>query len=439
MIQPQARAATLAPDGIRTILKKRVLTVMGSSQGTMTQELQMDAQRGLTGPDPAGPEPLAPRVLYLVHDADDAAIWRRVGMLESAGAQVDVAGFRRGEGALPRPVALLGRTRDARLFRRVLTAGVAAVRLRRRLRGVDRPDAILARNLEMLAVAARARRLWPGPPVRLVYEVLDVHRLMLRSDLLGQALRGVERRLAAGASLALISSPAFVRRYFEPYRVFAGRLRLIENKYLGAPLLKPAPPTPPLVIGWFGILRCRWSLGALDALTRARPGRFRVLLRGRPALDVIPDFHAVVAANPDLQFGGPYLYPDDLPALYGAVRLVWTADRFDAGLNSDWLLPNRLYEGGAHGRIPVALEGTEVAATLRRYGVGLILERPDAVAAADLLSSLSDEDLQRLDAAMRAVPPSAWCATEEDCRALLGDVLGQPVPARRVKRATEAA
>jgi succinoglycan biosynthesis protein ExoL len=99
-------------------------------------------------------------------------------------------------------------------------------------------------------------------------------------------------------------------------------------------------------------------------------------------------------------------------------------DRFDAGANSDWLLPNRLYEGGAHGRIPIALEGTEVASFLRAKGIGLILPRPDAAAADEVLRPLTEDSMLRLQTAMRAVPLSTWTATADDGRSLLNDILG---------------
>lgn len=382
-----------------------------------------------------------PRVLYLAHDLDDAAIWRRVGMLEKAGAQVEVAGFRRGAVPLPARALVLGRTKDARLLQRVLTVGTAAWGLARSLRGMTKPDVILARNLEMLALAARARRLWRGAPVRVVYEVLDIHRMMLKQGAAGRVLRQIERRLGGSASLVLVSSPGFVRNYFEPNGLFDDRLRLVENKFLEVPgrgMPATDASTSPLTIGWFGILRCRWSLRTLDELTRADPGRYRVILRGRPALDQMPDFHAVVEGNPDLDYGGPYRYPDDLPQIYGAVRLVWLADRFDAGANSDWLLPNRLYEGGAHGRIPIALEGTEVASFLRAKGIGLILPRPDAAAADKDLRPLTEDSLLRLQAAMREVPLSTWVATADDCRSLLNDVLGPAAATQGYGRMAEA-
>ena len=41
----------------------------------------------------------------------------------------------------------------------------------------------------------------------------------------------------------------------------------------------------------------------------------------------------------------------------GDVHFTWAIDFYEAGANSDWLLPNRLYEGGAHGAVPIALAG----------------------------------------------------------------------------------
>ncbi len=404
--------------------------LQGSFESGMTQAAHMNFQHPAAGNEGVAIASVVPHVVYLAHDLDDAAIWRRVRMFEMGGARVDVAGFRRTTAPLPRPATLLGRTQDARLLRRVPAVGAAMLRLSRTLKGVGKPDVIVARNLEMLALASRARRLWSGSPPRVVYEVLDIHRMMLGDGVLGLLLRQAERRLGANVSLVLVSSPGFVRKYFRPYRVLSDRLRLVENKCLERPTTMPAVSRAgnrPLTIGWFGVLRCRWSLDTLDALTRANAGRFRVVLRGRPALDMMPDFHAVVEANPDLEYGGPYRYPDDLSQIYGGVRLAWLADRFDAGLNSDWLLPNRLYEGGAHGRVPIALEGTEVASFLRSKGVGLVLQRADVAAAEELLRPLSEEILVRLEAAVRAVPSSAWVTSEDECRALLDDILGRDV------------
>ncbi|MES2146149.1 MAG: glycosyl transferase family 1, partial [Pseudomonadota bacterium] len=53
-------------------------------------------------------------ILYLAHDLDDSAIWRRVVMLKNGGAEVTPAGFRRGTGPLPGPALVLGATGNGR-------------------------------------------------------------------------------------------------------------------------------------------------------------------------------------------------------------------------------------------------------------------------------------------------------------------------------------
>ena len=121
------------------------------------------------------------RVLYLVHDLSDPAVRRRVLMLTAGGATVTLAGFRRGENRLADIEGVapleLGATADARFAQRLFAVAGAASKLPRLLAGLARPDVILARNLEMLALANRASRHFGRVPI--AYECLDVHRLLL--------------------------------------------------------------------------------------------------------------------------------------------------------------------------------------------------------------------------------------------------------------------
>ncbi|MEM6900394.1 MAG: glycosyl transferase family 1, partial [Pseudomonadota bacterium] len=59
--------------------------------------------------------------------------------------------------------------------------------------------------------------------------------------------------------------------------------------------------------------------------------------------------------------GGEFRAPEDLAEIYGSVDIVWAGDFMEAGFNSVWLLPNRLYEGGYYGVPAVAPSGTETA------------------------------------------------------------------------------
>lgn len=375
-------------------------------------------------------------VTYLAHDLDDPAIWRRVEMLRRGGATVRVAGFRRGQGALPEPATVLGRTANGRMVQRVRAVLAAWPRIARAVPPQDGPEVILARNLEMLALGARLAR---ARKARLVYELLDIHGMMLGQGAVARALRRVEAALMRRAGLVVLSSPAFAARYLRSHGQPDLPALLVENKPFARPDAPRADaPAPsgledggPLVIGWFGMLRCRWSLEVLDQITRARPGRFRVVLRGRPALDVMEDFHAVIEANPDLSFLGPYDWPGDLPEIYGGVDVAWLIDRYQAGQNSDWLLPNRLYEGCLNGAVPVVLDGTEVAHRAAAWDCGVSVATPEAKAVAAALSALDPAGLARRRTAVAAIPRGALEMDEAECRHLTAAICGTgavPVP-----------
>lgn len=352
-------------------------------------------------------------------------------MLRQGGAQVRVAGFRRGQGALPEPATVLGLTSNGRMIQRVRAIAEAWPRIARLVPPQDGgPEVILARNLEMLALGARLAR---ARGARLVYELLDIHGMMLGQGMPARILRRVEAGLMARTSLVVLSSPAFQTRYLRHFKQPDVPVLLVENK----PFARPVPSSPqavpapggaeqggPLIVGWFGMLRCRWSLQVLDQVTRAQPGRFRVILRGRPALDVMEDFHAVVDANPDLSFMGAYDWPDDLPKIYAQLDVAWLIDRYQAGQNSDWLLPNRLYEGCLNGAVPVVLDGTEVARRVAAWGCGVTVAAPDAAAVAAALSAIDPAGLAARRAAVAALPRAALEMDEAECRQLTAAICG---------------
>ncbi|NEI72652.1 glycosyl transferase family 1 [Rhizobium lusitanum] len=369
-------------------------------------------------------------ILYFVHDLADPAVRRRVLMLQAGGARVTLAGFRRDDNALAaidgiEPIEL-GRTRDAQFAQRVAAVTRSAVKLRGALQSVARPDVIIGRNLEMLVLANRAKSIFGGD-MPVVYECLDIHRLLLRDDMVGGALRAAERHFGSQASLLMTSSPAFVERYFRPRSGLELPIMLLENKVLAlepaasivAPVARPPAAGEPWKIGWFGALRCRKSLALLDDFSRRMGGRFEIVLRGRPAYSQFDDFDRVVRDAPFIHFAGPYKNPEDLAGIYNDVQFSWAIDFFEEGLNSRWLLPNRLYEGGLHGAVPIAIDGTETARFLASRRIGLMLDTADATHLAALLGEM---DEQRYLAAFEAVASQdrkQWMIDRADCHGLV--------------------
>jgi succinoglycan biosynthesis protein ExoL len=367
------------------------------------------------------------QVLYLVHDLSDPAVRRRVTMLEAGGARVTLAGFRRAKAVASGLEALspidLGRTEDGKFGQRLLTVARAALSLGAALKGVPKPDVIIGRNLEMLALARRANTLFSGG-VPIVYECLDIHRLLLGQGAVSGAMRAGERALGRSAALLMTSSPAFVREYFQRFGQVAAPIALLQNKVLeldgpAAPERDTAAPADgePWIIGWFGALRCRKSLGLLSVFTRRMNGRFAVVLRGRPAHSEFADFDGTVAAEPYIRFEGAYRNPEDLADIYGKVHFAWAIDFFEEGLNSTWLLPNRLYEGCLHGAVPIAMSGTETGRFLAERRLGLLVD--DVGSLDEALGSVTPQSWTAARAKVLAEERSTWVADFGECRALV--------------------
>lgn len=368
------------------------------------------------------------RIAYFVHDLSDPAVSRRVRMLLAGGAEVTVLGFRRSDQAPEIPgaeVIDLGRTHDGAFVQRIGKVLGAMVRSPALKPALARADVVMARNLEMLLLATVARR-QHRPPAGLVYECLDVHRLMLGRGAAGAALRGLERGLMRAADLLVVSSPAFIDSYFAARQGVDGRGRLpvllVENKVLEltTPTASPGPVRPvgpPWRIGWCGAIRCRRSLDLLAGLAARRPDLLTVEIRGRPAHTEFDDFAAQVASVSGLSFGGPYM-AQDLPELYGGVHFAWAIDWFEAGANSAWLLPNRIYEGGRFGAVPLALNGVETGRWLAARGLGVLMDDP-ATELETVLETMTPGRYRALAARAAAAPAADFVAGPDDCRELI--------------------
>ena len=367
-----------------------------------------------------------PSIAYLAPDLTDPALGRRVTMLEAGGASVAVAGFRRGDQPLNVAAAeVLGRTVDADLGQRLKAVLGVLARPWRIAAFVRGQDLILARNLEMLVIAEVALALG-NPRARLVYECLDIHRIMLGEGLKSNFLRWVERGLLRRVSLILVSSPGFTREYFSRRHPHAPPSLLVENRPLSLtaqPVVRPGPVErkAPWRIGWFGMIRCRRSFDILKSLARAMKGDVEVIIRGRPTPAVFPDFERDVAATPYFRFGGAYA-AQDLPQLYEEVDFVWTMDFYEAGQNSSWLLPNRLYEGGAFDKPALAERQVEAGRWLMARGSGVVFGDPEPELL-EFFRSLTPEAYCALVASARRVPRADLVCDRAACQALVHSLI----------------
>lgn len=277
-------------------------------------------------------------------------------------------------------------------------------------------DVIVARNLDMLAIAVVGRAcLRQRPP--LIYECLDIHGLMTDPGIKGRIARFAERRLLGSTTALIVSSPAFVREYFGPVQNWNGPVVLLENKVwieAGDPP-RPTPPPPeddtrwteerPLRLSWVGTLRCAASLSILAETADRMGKRVHVALHGVVHKHAIPDFHDIVAARPNMHWHGPYDYPEGLEEIYDQSDLVWSQDLWQWGTNSTWLLPNRIYEASYFGCPSIAVDGSETGVRVAD-GLGWTIPEPTPDALCTLLERLSPAQVTDARRALLARPES---------------------------------
>lgn len=362
-----------------------------------------------------GRQDLTLQIGYVVHNLNDAAVERRCQMFERANAKVIVAGFCRDDALCEMMVARgalhLGQSHDANLIARAgntLRQAVFHGELKARLAGCD---VIVARNLEQLAIA---RTIAGNRP--LIYECLDIHRSLVGTGLMARAVQSVEAALLPRCDMLITSSPAFLRNHFD-HRPFSGTALLLENKLFlneepdGAATIARTGASGPLTIGWFGMLRCKRTLKFLSGLVQQSENRIEVLVAGKPSAAELPTLAQDIAAVPGMDFAGPYQY-SDLPELYARCDFAWSIDWFEEGLNSKWLLPNRLYEAIAFGAIPIALKSVEVGRWLERKSAGLLVD--DAAMAAETLLAITPERLAVLHGEIASIDcRDVICSTRE--------------------------
>jgi succinoglycan biosynthesis protein ExoL len=372
-------------------------------------------------------------VVFFAFDIAEASQIRRIESLRALGHDVASVSFRKtnmNAGFRPDWRDLpLGPNSNHRYGLRLWRLLRALVRVWRHRAFLHGSDLWIARNLDMAILAVALRQL-TRQDVPIVYECLDIHGLFTRHDAVGGAMRAVERRVLDRSDLLIVSSPGFLRAYFGPVQGYDGPVALIENKlWLGARAL-PRPQGPmtrlrgaPLTLGWVGSLRCARSLEILAGAASVMGSSIRILFHGNVHSHAVTEFDAVLASHPNIEYRGAYRYPDDLAEIYRSCDVVWSQDLWQAGANSDWLLPNRIYEASYFGCPSIAVSGTETARRVEEDGLGFVLPVASSDALVTLLRGLDAAMLRAASARLLAMPASRFSLTPDELADLLAPVL----------------
>ena len=379
------------------------------------------------------------KLVYLTADLTDPVCYRRVRMLREGFSDIALLGFRRSAEPVASiegiAVTELGRVEAGRLLQRSGSVAAMMLTLNRHRSAFAGASVILARNLDMLVLAALARRHY-APSASLVFECLDLHCAMTSRTPIGVAVRQLERLLLRSCDRLVVSSPDYLTGYFGQVHGRLPRTLVVENKVLEAEIVAsatpvPLQPGPPWRVGWCGQMRCRESIHLLARLVRLLEGRIEVVLRGAVLPQAVPDFLDVIESTPGMHYGGPYDRRTELPAVYADLHFTWAIDFFGSHGNSQNLLPNRLYETGLYGVVPIADRSVATGRWLARHGAGILFEDPIEETAIRFFKTLDAEVFTRAKRKWAQVPRSAFVSSIEEC-CLVCAALAEP-PTRFIR------
>jgi succinoglycan biosynthesis protein ExoL len=163
---------------------------------------------------PAG---TARTLVYFGSEVRDASTVKRVQQFIDHGFAVTVFGFHRTRYNTdyhpPWPHVTLGNTIDGRYGHRLGALVGAIPKLLGHRRRFSEASIFYARNIDQLLLAFLARRLGASR-APIVYEVLDIPPILMRSGLSASLIRWIERRCLKLVDLLALSSPAFHRNYY---------------------------------------------------------------------------------------------------------------------------------------------------------------------------------------------------------------------------------
>ena len=396
---------------------------------------------------PAAASTLEPDLIYFAPDFTEVATIARARAFLDHGFRPAIFAFRRGRYNCAFhaswPEIDLGRTRDGRYLQRAAALCRALPVLWARRQRLRAASIFYARNLDQLFLALVARWL-AGQTGLAVYEVLDVAPALTRPGRLGRLMRLAERYLLRQVGLLVVSSPGFLKHYYGPAQGYSGPSFVLENKLYPPERVERSAGLPAVagpdrgryrwVVGCFGLIRGQTTFDLITRLAERLADDVLFYFRGIVTTVDPTTFAAAIARHDNMVYGGPYVNPDDLGVLYGAVDFVWTLDLEHEHANSRWLMPCRFYEAGAYGVPCLAARHFEVGDRVEALGIGWTDDAPYEDAIARFFAELSATHYGRVRARLAELPRATFVAGDDVaalCR-LLGagpHVMATPVQA----------
>lgn len=358
------------------------------------------------------------RITFLLPVASHARYHKRIAALQSLGVERRVFYFERDYypgRPWPEGYQSLGSLQHRRYSLRLKMVPKAVLKICSDIQG---SDVLYAFSLDTLLIAWLASKT-RFKRYKIVYEVGDIREACLGKGLSSRLLRGFERYLLQRIDLLVVTSEAFVTGYFQGIQGLREiSYQVIENK-LSSLMLPPRQGSDAVCfldkedvfrIGYFGLIRCRRSWEALKEIVRKGRGRIRLNVRG--IFLEMPDLEEEIQNTEYVEYGGPYVSPDELPNIYRCIDLAWIAHHHGES-NTRWARGNRFYEACYFLKPMISQAGTQDDVMVNKMHLGKSINLLDLEGAVEAVLHISGSDIQAWRDSLVRLPDNIFLYTDE--------------------------
>ena len=168
-------------------------------------------------------------------------------------------------------------------------------------------------------------------------------------------------------------------------KIHRGYADFILKNYTPKPV-----PSGDFVFGYFGVLT---YMDAFSFIKQAAKLGVKTIVRGligREGREA-----ELVSGVPNLEYGGKYKNPDDIPSMFSQIDVSWMIHSFAPETNFEWQMTNRFYEALMMGVPVVVQKGTAHEDFVLRHDVGISIDIYSPEKSIEKLKKITAQDLER--------------------------------------------
>lgn len=358
------------------------------------------------------------KILCLIPTIGDTKDIKRITLLLNNFLTLKVVGFDRNSFIARKPqfdVEIIASIEDRKYFSRLLKMISVTFKLRRLIK---ENSVIYALNPDLAMWSYFASI---GLQRRLIIDLADIREIQVSDSFFGVIYRFLDKYVTNRCELLVVTSESFISDYYNKrLNVFDKKYFVLENKvdYKIEVNHNVKNINNLIVIGYFGVIRDKWTLYLLTTLVKKFPERFRVLIAGVCVLKGV-DLFQLSKDDCNITYFGPYKSPEDLEYLYGQIDVL-ALFYPDYNSSKNWFnakkicRSNRFYEGLYFNKPFISFDFCEDGKIVKFNNIGMTLKNYDIEdSLLEIEKYLNIVNIEKWKNNIREIPESMYLINEQ--------------------------